>query len=397
MNLLDRYNNFISKFSKVRDFLIFLIITIELGMMLYEKTDLPISSPSYVFRVTFLLTMIVLLLTEYDLKQWVAIVVTGIFGVISYKITGNNDLLRLGMFVIACKDINLEKLLRYICAVSTVGSLAIFLASVTGIYGKLANVQDYGRGDKNELRYVFGFGHPNTVHGSFFALVLLYLYLGRNLKKNTRIVMNIVLLALNWVLGEYTGSRTGFVATAFAIIIATVSIFMKKEKQYKWPYILSAVYFLFAIAISIAAAAVSPYVGDKLNEENKVLWKINQLVTGRIWTLYADSKLHKGSLQSWKLFGDEFSGEYFFDMGWVRVFYWYGIIPAVIIMALVLAFIYILYKKQEIDMLVMFVSVITYTIVEAAFISSYIGRDYMLPVAGVYLLGGLSCREKTSI
>ena len=397
MNLLDKYNNFISKFSKGRDFIIYLIMTIELLMMLYEKTDLPITSPSYVFRLTFALTMIAILLTDYNLKQWIVIIVTGIIGVISYKVTGNNDLLRLGMFVVACKGIDIEKLLRYVCAVCTVGFSAIFLSSVSGLYGKLANEGDYGRGNKEELRYVFGFGHPNTVHGSFLALVLLFLYLSRNLKKTTRIGINVVLFGLNWVLGSYTGSRTGTAATMLAIVLSTIAMFFKKEKQYKWPYVLGAIFLIFSVAISIVAAGVSPYVGDKKNDGNALLWEINQKVTGRIWTLYTDSKKHKGSLQTWKLFGDQYSGEYFFDMGWVRVFYWYGIIPATLIVILLLVFIYLLYKKQNLDMLVVFTVVTAYTIVESAFVSSYIGRDYLLPVFGVYLLGGISCREKTSI
>ncbi|MBE5842612.1 MAG: hypothetical protein E7302_00375 [Butyrivibrio sp.] len=366
-------------------------------MMLYEKTDLPLSTPGYVFRVTFAMTMLVILFTQYSLKQWIAIIFTGIIGVISYKITGNNDLIRIGMFVCACKSADIEKLLRYICVFSTVGFSMIFVASVSGIYGNLYLQGDFGRSDKHELRYVFGFGHPNTVHGSFFAVALLILYLTRKLDRNIKLGICVVLLSLNWILGDYTGSRTGVMAATFAIFLAVIAMHLDKKKKFKFPYIFGAAFLAFSVFISILAAAVSPYVGDKLGDGNEFLWKLNRRVTGRIWTLYADSQLHKGSLESWRLFGDRYSGEYFFDMGWVRVFYWYGIIPAILIIALFFILIYDLYKRQNLDMLIMVTAISAYTIVEAGFVSSYIGRNYMLPVLGVYLLGGLTCREKTSI
>ncbi len=397
MILLDSYNNFISRFSKFRDILLYLLVSVELFMMLYEKTDLPLSTPGYVFRVTFAMTMLVILLTQYSLKQWIAIIVTGIIGVISYKITGNNDLIRIGMFVCACKSADIEKLLRYICVFSTVGFSMIFVASVSGIYGNLYLQGDFGRNDKHELRYVFGFGHPNTVHGSFFAVALLILYFTRKLDRNIKLGICVVLLSLNWILGDYTGSRTGVMAATFAIFLAVIAMHLDKKKKFKFPYIFGAAFLAFSVFISILAAAVSPYVGDKLGDGNEFLWKLNRRVTGRIWTLYADSQLHKGSLESWRLFGDRYSGEYFFDMGWVRVFYWYGIIPAILIIALFFILIYDLYKRQNLDMLIMVTAISAYTIVEAGFVSSYIGRNYMLPVLGVYLLGGLTCREKTSI
>ncbi len=383
---LDGYNNFIAKYAKIRDILLYIVVSLELAIMLYEKTDLPLPTASYAFRVTFLLTVIVVLLTGYNPRQWIVILITGAIGVCCYKATGNNDLLRMSMFVIACKDADLNKLLKYICIVTGVGFLMIFMLSVTGIHGDVSVRSEFGRGTGKELRYVFGFGHPNTAHGSFFALAVLVMYVFRELEKKKKLILMAFIFFLNILLGYYTKSRTGTIMGIIAVVLFVLGSIGEKKKDSKVPYIIGAVLLVFSNLISILAAAVSPYVGDRLGDGNALLWKIDRMVTNRIWVLYADSRLHKGSLQSWTLFGDENSGEYFFDMGWVRIFYWYGIIPACVIIALLLYLIYRFYKKRDLDGLIMLSAITVYTIAEANFVSAYIGRNYLLPIMGVYLL-----------
>ena len=39
--------------------------------------------------------------------------------------------------------------------------------------------------------------------------------------------------------------------------------------------------------------------------------------------------------------------------------------------------------------MIMIISVSVFTVVEASFVSSFIGRNYLLPIAGVYLLSDI--------
>jgi low affinity Fe/Cu permease len=71
-------------------------------------------------------------------------------------------------------------------------------------------------------------------------------------------------------------------------------------------------------------------------------------------------------------------------MGWVRLFYWYGIIPTALIAVAILLLIYICYKKRDPWTLLIILSVSVYTIIEATFVSRYIGRAFYLMIAGVY-------------
>ena len=71
-------------------------------------------------------------------------------------------------------------------------------------------------------------------------------------------------------------------------------------------------------------------------------------------------------------------------MGWVRLFYWYGIIPTAIICALVIVLIYLCYKRKDAWTLIVVLSLSIYTVIEATFVSEYLGRNVLLPVLGVY-------------
>jgi hypothetical protein len=72
-------------------------------------------------------------------------------------------------------------------------------------------------------------------------------------------------------------------------------------------------------------------------------------------------------------------------MGWVRLFYWYGIIPTALILIAIAFMIYVCYRRRDAWTLLIILSLSVYTIVEATFVSRYIGRAFFLPIAGVYL------------
>ncbi len=379
----ERYHNFISRFSNVREVLYFAALTIELLLMIYERTDLPLSTPSYVFRATFALWFLCLIVTGFSKRQWVVVIVSLIFTFFCYKMTGNNDLLRMAVFVLSSKDMDLDKILRYILAVSAIGYAVIFLLSVSGIYGNLILTTEYGRAAGVESRYVFGFGHPNTVHGAFFSLCILAAYVFRKAEKRKRFMLIGVLAVMNVILFYFTVSRTGLAITMFSLLCSVVGIIWNDLREKAWIYVLSAVSLLSCIALSVWAASVSHLTYEK----GTIYQKMDNILTGRIMTLYYDTKKHKGSIGTWTWFGNSFSGNSFFDMGWVRVFYWYGIIPACLIIVLLLFFIYNMYQRHDLEALILFTTICIYTLVEAGFISAYLGRNYLLPMLGIYILG----------
>jgi hypothetical protein len=72
-------------------------------------------------------------------------------------------------------------------------------------------------------------------------------------------------------------------------------------------------------------------------------------------------------------------------MGWVRLIYWYGIIPTLLISIAVIITIYVCMKKKDGFGALLILSLSVYTIIEATFVTRYLGRDFFLLIAGVYL------------
>ena len=89
-------------------------------------------------------------------------------------------------------------------------------------------------------------------------------------------------------------------------------------------------------------------------------------------------------MDTWSLFSNPHN-TYYFDMGWVRLFYWYGIIPGIVVVVCLLLLLVYFYKRDKMSEMILFSTYSVYTIVEAHIVSVYIGRNYLLFIAGMYL------------
>lgn len=119
-------------------------LTIELLMVIVDKSSYVNPIEGYLFRLTFLLFACKLLLTRYERREWALIFVMEAVGFISYRVTGANDIIRVVTFVAACKGIPVRAALKYTFYVTLAGCLAIVALAVTGIYGDISLTRDFG-------------------------------------------------------------------------------------------------------------------------------------------------------------------------------------------------------------------------------------------------------------
>ena len=205
------------KIPRIRKILFYMALTIELLLVIVDKSAVTNPYVSYFFRVTFLLTLAVVLLSQYTRREWIVLLVLTAISVVSYRLSGRNEMLRFTMFIAACREIDIPRALRYSFLVTLGGCLVIVLLSVTGILGSISLTQDYGRSDGVITRYTFGFGHPNSLQCMFFMLMLLGMYLyAQRMKWYTYLI----LLVANYGIYYLTDSRTGFIVATGAIILA---------------------------------------------------------------------------------------------------------------------------------------------------------------------------------
>ena len=169
--------------------------------------------------------------------------------------------------------------------------------------------------------------------------------------------------------------RSGMLITMLTVIMAGLFHIAPKLKNFKSIYIIGIIIFISCLLLSIAASKYGLTV--------PILEKLDKFLNGRILDLYWGSVNHEGTVAHWSLFS-EARNTYYFDMGFVRVFYWYGIIPAITYFLLNILLIWECYKKRDTMGLTMLVVLGIYTVVEAHIISVYIGRNYILLLLGAY-------------
>lgn len=386
---------------KIPQLLFYIGLTVELGIVIIDKSNYINPIEGQLFRLTFLLFALKLLLTEYTWKEWSLIVFMELIGLISYKVTGKNDVIRIVTFVSACKNIPLKQMLRYTFYVTFAGCMAIIFLSVTGIYGKISLTAHYGRGltgyflggpGIEETRYTLGMGHPNALSCMFFMLTALGIYV---FSEQMKWYVYLFLMLLNVGVYILTDSNTGMFVTTLLLFASFLLTYLKTLREKKLIYLCGFLVFLLCLGYSIDGAANAKNLhqaywnetyrdGPRMNAHVVALLKIDKRMNGRILSL-TDSEQDDGSIETWSLFSRPENMEYYFDMGWVKLFYRYGILPGILYCIACIALLWQIYRKKDAFGLVVFTVFAIYSVIEAHLFSVYIGRNYLLMMMGSYL------------
>lgn len=370
--------------SKTAYYCFYVAVIIEVLLVLIDKSAYTNPFTGRIFQLTFLLFFIKVCLTKYTPKEYGMIFLFCVIGAVSYFVTDRNDIIRIVMFIAACKDIDMKKCLKLVFYVTLAGCIVIILLSVTGIYGSVSLTQEYRAGEV-ETRYTLGMGHPNALQCMVWALTTLGLYL---YEEKMKWYHYLAVLAVNVAFFLLTNSRTSLLVTILIIALS----FVQRVKRSEAIRRLSAAAEIFLTVASIAGSVVIAGCAYKVYD---YVWKmdrtpmtmffkkLNDLLNGRIRIL-VENDTFEGTIQTWSLFSQPEHMERYFDMGWIRLFYWYGMIPACAFIIVLLGIMYYCYKEKLYAELLLIASFAVYSIIEAHAISVYLARNYVLFLIGQY-------------
>lgn len=343
--------------------LFYIAYSIEILILLIDKSAYINPIEGKLFQLTFLLCAIKVAMTKYTNKEWGLIVGFLVLGAVSYFATERNEIIRIVMFVAAAKGVDIKRILKYTFYVTLVGVFILMMLSAFDVLGWNYVESDFdGDGPEGVMRrYCFGLGHPNALHCMYFCLILLAVYL--YFEKITYVGYALIIVS-NIILYCFTESKTGVIIVMFTICTALFFKIYEKGRFQKRVYISGVFILLAMVCISIL---------DAIYGWNALIFKyLDNFLTGRLGVAE-----YLGGIKSWTLFSNPNNIE-FFDMGYIRLFYWYGIIPTVIYIWVIVRFIrYCSRKNDFLSYLVILVMAI-YTFFEAHFVSVYIARNYML-------------------
>lgn len=361
------------RLKKVGEMCFWFAFVIELMIVIIDKSAYINPYESMLFRLTFVLFGIKIVTTKYSKKEWLCIVIVGAIAALSYLVNERDETVRAVVFIASCKDIGLKKMLKMTLFVTVVGSVILFILSITGIYGAVSVTADFGRGPTPEgsieTRYCFGMGHPNAFQGMLFMMSTLVIYLYAD---NMKLLHFIFLGVVNVIAYLFTDSNTSLLVMLLTIAGVVVMKYCKVLRENGIVYSLGSLLF-------IALVIFSAY-GSKVGRSTSFMRTLDKMLNGRFQYAHL---IEAAQLKNWKLFADAANVEYF-DQGFIRLFYWYGIVIGLLYVVMNLYLIWCAYKKKDYVLFVVVVAYAVFSIMEAHLISVYLLRNYLLIWFGYY-------------
>lgn len=350
-------------------------LALEVLIVILDKSSWINPLEGQMFRVTFLFFALKVCLTKYSVREWGAIFFAGLIAAVCYLSSTRDEAVRAVVFVVSMKGIDHRKAMKLVFFGTIAGMLVLAGLAFAGVLGEVVDA-GVGYGFKEELpRLCLGVGNSNALACMVWALMTLGIYLYHERMRWQHFVL---LTALSIAVYLATVTRTALFVMLATVALAALMRYVPSLRTARGVYLTGIISLLLGVLFSVYAAHISKWY--EFLEDWQV--KLDRVLTGRITSIYAFEN-GGGVLRNWKLFGDPDYVEYF-DMGYVRLFFWYGILPGCCCILAVCLLIWQCRRQRDYMGFVLVMSFAVYTVVEAHAVSVYLARNYVLLLMGAY-------------
>lgn len=367
---MDKERTWENRIQAVGRFCFWLGLVLELFIMLVDTSAYTNPIEGQLFRVTFLLFAVKVACSKFTLKEWLCLAFFMVIAGLCYLFSARDEAVRLVVFCAAFKDVDVKRALKLAFWMTLSGCLVLVGLAAAGILGKMYIIDAGERG----LRYCFGLGHPNACYCLFWALSMLLIWLYH---ERMRLWHYAAIAAAGILLYLPTRSRTGILILMFTLFLSVLLAYWKRVREGKLIYLAGILAFAGCVVLSVWIAYYEPYTGP--------FYPYDYLFTGRITSMNT-LEGGGGMLRNWSLFSSPENVKYF-DLGYVRLFYWYGIIPGAVYVVMYALLMWECRRRKDAFGFMMLTSIALYTLVEAHFVSVFMGRNYALFLMGSYWIG----------
>lgn len=358
----------------------------ELFMGLLRMCQVTLPFSRYVLWIFTVFYAAVVSSRQYSKKQKVLFLILMVFGTLLYIKTGLNKGIRAVFYLYAMKDMDMRKYFMALLAVLVVSTLFFAALSHFGVFG-IYTVKDI-RSDRgfDGIRYCLGYESPNTTMAVVFLALIceLILYHAKQPWYVYVIVTGVYILFF-----YLTDSRTGFIVGA-AVIIGMSGI---RFINWRWWTELVFAVFIMAFVLMLVISVLAAFHVD-----NGLMSSINHMISGRmtqLTTYPCDEKYALPYVGNWHLFGGA-SNHNDYDMGYVQIFYYYGIVPATCYLSCVVCAAVKVWKERAAWKLVLLLGLSIYLFMESLYFSNFVPVDFLLVYAASLLWGdyGRDAKDK---
>ena len=291
-------------------------------------------------------------------KDALPFMLLGAYGMAAFRYQHSALILRVIFALLAGRDKDRDKTVAVFCAGN--GFLLIytgFLAAL-GIHNTLTLTGQY-RSLDGELRWCFGFFHPNGFALFMFREFLLLLYVIFRYTEGKKKIL--LILADIMICGGFiilSGSKMAAAALIIVGILALGAAFIKKLIYDRLLFACAAGITFLQIAFVIIFAFV-PFPRIRYGRDDTFLEKLNVLTTGR---LLNTKRLFESAVPT--LFGRR-SGLVLSEMGFSNALYSEGVIFVALLALVSVLIAYLLYKERNRGGLLMLTGITGYALAES--------------------------------
>lgn len=257
-------------------------------------------------------------------KSLVGISVIVLVFIVSY-FSGITTIVDTILLIFSTKNIEKSKLIRISCITLACTLMFVMVSSFCGI------IEDwiYSRSE-GTIRHSLGFQYCTNLSTYYFYFVLMVIVIKRN---NLRMISNICLLLVNWLIYIYTDSVTGFVLVTAALISTYCIKFSRKELCTH-----KVISFLFQYCFFICAI-FTIIVTIKYSPSNAIMFMINKMLNYRLglsnvaykeygFTLFGKAITWSGGIENYTFDSSTYN---YVDSSYIQIGLSYGILLLIII------------------------------------------------------------------
>lgn len=290
-----------------------------------------------------LLFLLKIAMTRHTYGEYLLIGVLLFISLIVYYNTGEKGLLLYFTMMLGMKNVSLKRVMKWAAAILSVSFTVLVFLSVFGFKQDITYLHDRA-GFGQVLRHSLGYPYPNTLFTTYIVLMVLIMYvLGKQTKKQLVITSTLMFLGAVYIY-LYSCSNTGLIVATFYLL---ANLWLQLRNRLS---IVEKIVLLMAYPGCALLSIVGPLV-----------------TSGRLFQLM-DKVLHNRWAYSYyylttepvTLFGTRFgetpNENYMIDSSFLYSFLQIGVIPFLIVTALMIGMIICYVKKDKRIELAMIIS-----------------------------------------
>ena len=268
----------------IRPSLLFFYLAYTFILLQAMFNNVPSLTPLYgiIDKLVIVLIFLTILFQNqiYRIKEIVWVVIIFAIVVISYFLSKDNIILKAIMLIIASKDINFKKFIKFDLVIKVIFCFIIIIFSQIGIAENYVILRADGT-----IRQSLGFSHPNALAAYWLSICCDYIYLAFNKNK---IIKLFICTIITFIIGYITDSRTVIICVSLMIILLLYNNYLNNKIIKK--IVIFLPYLLFALSLSSAY----------LYKSSDLIKNIDRLLSIRIY--YTEQYLQKYDIN---LFGQK--------------------------------------------------------------------------------------------